>query len=168
MSGESSDGGNSALRDSEGTRSRPQGETTATESRDVQHLQEDLSTFDLGAEAAKLAAEARTSSTGRSSKTLVKLPHLHLTLTAVKGGTRIEEHQNRAPVSILGLAGTFRLETVKRNLELGPQKVATLAPLIRHSVVAHDDCVFLLTVGWGTEAAEAAEASHQRAQPSPV
>jgi quercetin dioxygenase-like cupin family protein len=169
MSGQTNDAdGIGEARDAEGARSRPQGQTTATESREVQHLQEDFGHFDLGAEAASLTAEARSSATGRSSKTLVKLPHLHLTVTAVNAGTRIEEHQNHAPVAILGLVGTFRVEAGPQTVQLGAQQIVSLGAQVPHSVEALEDCVFLLTVGWGTEAAQAAEASHQRAQLTPI
>ncbi len=169
MSGQTNDAdGIGEARDAEGARSRPQGQTTATESREVQHLQEDFGHFDLGAEAASLTAEARSSATGRSSKTLVKLPHLHLTVTAVNAGTRIEEHQNHAPVAILGLVGTFRVEAGPQTVQLGAQQIVSLGAQVPHSVEALEDCAFLLTVGWGTEAAQAAEASHQRAQLTPI
>ena len=151
------------MRDLEGARSRPLGETTATQRREVQHLQEDYGRFDLAAEAAGLGEEARGSATGRSSKTLVKLPHLHLTVTAVKAGTRIEEHHSHAPVAILGLVGTFRLEAGLETFQVGPQQVVSLRAEVPHAVEALEDCAFLMTVGWGTEAADAAEASHQRA-----
>lgn len=149
-------------RDAEGARSRPPGETTATEHREAQHLQEEFGHFDLAAEAASLVGEARNSATGRSSKTLVKVPHLHLMVTAVKAGIRIDEHRNHAPVTILGLVGNFRVAAGQQTVELGPQQVVSLGARVPHSVEAGDDCAFLLTVGWGTEAAMAAEASHQR------
>jgi quercetin dioxygenase-like cupin family protein len=154
--------GNSQERDSEGTRSRPKGETTATERREVQHLLPDVGHFDLAAESATLVAEARASATGRSSKTLVKLPHLHLTLTAARAGTRIEEHGSHAPVALIGVVGRVEVKAGQDIISLGPQVAATLGEEVRHSLEATEDCAYLLTVGWGTEAAEAAEASHQR------
>ncbi len=56
------------LSDAEGARSRPPGETTATERRECQHHLPDLAPFDLASEAATLIAEARGSTTRRSSK----------------------------------------------------------------------------------------------------
>ena len=156
--------GAAEVRDGEGARSRPRGETTATERRESQHLLVDVGHFDLAAEAAKLIAEARVSATGRSSKTLVKVPHLHLTLTAAQAGTRFEEHSAHAPVAVLGLVGAFRVLTAEQTLSLGPQQMVTLVPDVRHSIDATQDCALLLTVGWSTEAAEAAEESHQRAR----
>ncbi len=151
-------------RDLEGARSRPLGKTTATARREAQHLLQEVGHFDLASEAATLIAEAQGSATGRSSKTLVKLPHLHLMLTGAKAGTRMEEHQSQAPVAILGLVGSFQLEVSQRVLEMGPQKAASLEAGVKHSIDASEDCAFLLTVGWSTEAAAAAEASHQRSR----
>jgi quercetin dioxygenase-like cupin family protein len=76
----------------------------------------------------------------------------------------MEEHQSQAPVAILGLVGSFQLEVSQRVLEMGPQKAASLEAGVKHSIDASEDCAFLLTVGWSTEAAAAAEASHQRSR----
>jgi quercetin dioxygenase-like cupin family protein len=155
--------GGAEVRDVEGARSRPRGETTATERREAQHLLVDVGHFDLASEAATLTAEARESATGRSSKTLVKVPHLHLTLTAAKAGTRIEEHSTLAPVAVLGLVGAFQVQAGEQTFPLGPQQTVSLVPNVKYSIDAAQDCAFLLIVGWGTEAADAAEESHQRA-----
>jgi quercetin dioxygenase-like cupin family protein len=155
--------GAAEVRDAEGARSRPRGETTATERREAQHLHVDVGHFDLASEAASLIAEARESATGRSSKTVVKVPHLHLTLTAARAGTRIEEHSAHAPVAFLGLVGAFQVLTGEQTFPLRPQQMVSLVPDVKHSLEATQDCAFLLTVGWSTEAAEAAEESHQRA-----
>lgn len=152
------------VRDAEGARSRPRGDTTATGRREAQHLLVDVGHFDLASEAATLIAEARESATGRSSKTLVKVPHLHLTLTAAKAGTRIEEHSTHAAMAVLGLVGAFQVLVGEQAFRLGPQQTLSLVPDVKHSIDVIEDCAFLLTVGWSTEAAEAAEASHQKAQ----
>jgi quercetin dioxygenase-like cupin family protein len=155
--------GAAGVRDTEGARSRPQGETTATDRRETQHLLVEVGHFDLASEAARLIPEARESATGRSSKTLVKVPHLHLTLTAAKAGTRIEEHSAHAPVAVLALVGSFEVLVGEQTFRLGAQQTVSLVPDVKHSIEATQDCAFLLTVGWSTEAAEAAEESHQRA-----
>lgn len=137
----------SQVRDAEGARSRPLGETTATERREVQHLLVDVGRFDLAAEAATLIAEAGQSASGRSSKTLVKVPRLHLTLTAARAGTRFEEHSTHAPATVLGLIGTFQVMVGEQSFRLGPQQAVTLVPGIKHSIDATEDCAFLLTLG---------------------
>lgn len=157
--------GPGALRDLEGARSRPPGETTTTSRREAQHLLVDIGQFDLAAEAVSLLAEALDSATGRSSKTLVKVPHLHLTLTAAKAGTRIEEHKIHAPVAYLGLIGAIQLLVGDHTFQLGPQQAVTFETHVPYSIDASGDCAFLLTVGWSTEAAKAAEESHKRAHP---
>ena len=152
------------VRDAEGARSRPRGDTTATGRREAQHLLVDVGHFDLASEAATLIAQARESATGRSSKTLVKVPHLHLTLTAAQAGTRIEEHSALAPLAVLGVVGAFQLLVGDQTFRLEPQHTVSLVADVKYSIEATQDCAFLLTVGWSTEAADAAEESHQKAQ----
>ncbi|MEA2645282.1 MAG: hypothetical protein QOE92_365 [Chloroflexota bacterium] len=147
MNLENGTSGTATVRDAEGARSRPLGETTATTLRPAQRLLVDVGHFDLAAESTRLILEARASATGRSSKTLVKLPHLHLTLTAAKAGTRLEDHSTQAPAAILALVGTFRIQVGDQTLRVGPQQAVSLVPNLKHAVEAIEDCAFLLTLG---------------------
>lgn len=145
--------------DVDSRRDRPPGETTGTFLRPPQHLAEAFSAFDLRAEADGLLEEARYLPDRRSSKTLVKLPHLRITLTAVCAGTSTNWHHTHAPVSVHCLSGLILLRAGNAEVELDQAGLAAIDAEVEHEIEAVTDAVFLVSVAWTTEAAAQAETS---------
>lgn len=140
-------------------RDRPEGDTTGTFLRPAQHLASAFAAFDLRTEADTLLEEARYLPDRRSSKTLVKLAHLRVTLTAACAGTGTSWHHTHAPVTVQCLSGLVRLRAGNAEVELDQAGLATVEAEVEHEVEAVTDSVFLVTVAWTTEAAALAEAS---------
>lgn len=138
---------------------RAAGDTTGTFLRPPQHLAEAFSAFDIRAEADKLLAEARYLPDRRSSKTLAKLAHLRLTLTAACAGTSTNWHRTHAPVSVQCLSGLILLRAGNAEVELDQAGLAVIEAEVEHEVAAVTDAVFLVSVAWTTEAAAQAEGS---------
>lgn len=137
----------------EGTRTRPLGETVIS--------------FDVRYEADVLLGEARYLPDRRSTKTLIHLPHIRVTLTAVCAGVSTGWHRAHAPVSIQCLSGLARLHTREQEIELREDLVATLDSEVEHDLEALTDTAFLLTFSWTSRAAGAARAAqrqHDRAK----
>ena len=144
------------------SRRRPSGETTGTFLRPSQHLAQPFSAFDLRAEADVLLEEARHLPDRRSSKTLVKLPHLRITLTAACAGTSTSWHHTHAPISVQCLSGLILLRGGNAEAELDQAGLAVIDAEVEHEVEAVTDAVFLVSVAWTTEAAKVADSSGAR------
>jgi len=140
-------------------RNRPSGETTGTFLRPPQHLAQAFSAFDIRGEADSLLQEARYLPDRRSSKTLVKLPHLRITLTAACAGTGTHWHRTHAPVSVQCLSGLILLRAGNAEVELDQAGLAAIEAEVEHEIEAVTDAVFLVSVAWTTEAAAHAEVS---------
>lgn len=151
------------------TRKRPLGVTTGTFLRPPQHLTEAFGAFDLRAEADLLLGEARYLPDRRSAKTLIKLPHLRVTLTAACAGTSSNTHTTRASVSVQCLSGLILLRAGNAEVELDQAGLATIEAEVAHEIKAVTDAVFLVTLAWTTEAKDQAEAAHPASgTPSPA
>ena len=150
-------------------RGRPLGVTTGTFLRPPQHLGEAFGAFDLRAEADLLLGEARYLPDRRSAKTLIKLPHLRVTLTAACAGTSTNTHTTRAALSVQCLSGLILLRAGDAEVELDQAGLATIEAEVEYEIKAVTDAVFLVTLAWTTEAKEQAEAAHPATStPSPA
>jgi quercetin dioxygenase-like cupin family protein len=102
--------------------------------------------FDLGAEAAQLHYERGFREGDRGANTLVQMPGLHLVLTALRRGARLQEHQAPANLTIQVLSGRLRIRAAAGTYELAAGHVLVLESGLRHDAEAVEDAVFLLTL----------------------
>jgi quercetin dioxygenase-like cupin family protein len=126
----------------------PPGATSSSPERPAHQLAARALHFDLDQELTALRSEAPWQRGDRNGKTLVKEPHLHITLTALKAGARLDHHQTAGPVTIHALRGRLQLTVEGDNLELGPGHLLALEPGVTHAVTALEESAFLLTLGW--------------------
>ncbi len=105
--------------------------------------------FNLDQEIQRLQdADSWQRDSGRSSKTLVKYPDLHIVLIVMKSGTQLGEHHVDGRFSIQLLQGNIRLQTPGRNVDLRSGDLLTLDYGVPHSVEALEESCFLITISW--------------------
>jgi quercetin dioxygenase-like cupin family protein len=101
---------------------------------------------DLTATAAELLDKARSEHAGRAGHTL---PHpvdgLRQTLTALRAGAEMGEHESPGAATLQVLSGAVRLVAGDASVGLGAGQIAPV-PDSRHSVHADEDSVVLLSV----------------------
>jgi hypothetical protein len=119
---------------------QPPGETSPSPQRPAQHLRLPLLTFDLMAELAQLQQEESWRRGDRNAKTLVKESGLRVTMTALKAGAKLDQHETDGPLTIHALRGKLRLAVGGQPVELTPGHLLALDAL--------EDSAFLLTIGW--------------------
>ena len=100
---------------------------------------------DLINEQLTLAGEGETS--GRSARTLHggKDNALRQTVVVMLAGHRMDEHVSPGEATMLLLAGSVRIHTADRQIDVGEGEFVVI-PRDRHSVDALEDTAFLLTV----------------------
>ena len=103
--------------------------------------------FDLAAEIEKLRHEPAYEN-GRNAKTMAKYEDFRIVLTAIKGGTRIQEHHSAGRISVQTVAGHIRMRALDREFELSQGRLLVLDRGVEHDVEALQDSAFLLTVAW--------------------
>lgn len=103
--------------------------------------------FELTAEIEKLRGEPAYE-TGRNAKTMVKYEDFRIVLTAIKGGTRIQEHHSAGRISVQTVAGHIRMRALGREFDLPQGRLLVLDRGVQHDVEALQDSAFLLTVAW--------------------
>ena len=103
--------------------------------------------FELAAEIEKLRGEPAYE-TGRNAKTMVKYEDFRIVLTAIKGGTRIQEHHSAGRISVQTVAGHIRMRALGREFDLPQGRLLVLDRAVQHDVEAVEDSAFLLTVAW--------------------
>ena len=98
-------------------------------------LSRPLLQFDLTSELDQLHRdESWVQATGRSSKTLVKYPDLHIVLIAMKANTRMHEHTAMARISVHSLSGHIRLHLPEQVVDLPAGHLLTLDQSVPHDV----------------------------------
>ncbi len=103
--------------------------------------------FDLAAEIEKLRHEPAYES-GRNAKTMAKFEDFRIVLTAIKGGTRIQQHHSAGRISVQTVAGHIRMRALDREFDLPQGRLLVLDRGVEHDVEALQDSAFLLTVAW--------------------
>ncbi len=103
--------------------------------------------FELAAEIEKLRGEPAYE-TGRNAKTMVKYEDFRIVLTAIKAGTRIQEHHSAGRISVQTVAGHIRMRALGREFDLPQGRLLVLDRGVQHDVEALQDSAFLLTVAW--------------------
>jgi quercetin dioxygenase-like cupin family protein len=82
-----------------------------------------------------------------AARTLAKHSAMRIVLVAMKAGGRMEEHHADSDISVHCLHGAFRFEVAGTAHELEAGLVLVVAERLPHTVVAVDECAFLLTIG---------------------
>lgn len=103
--------------------------------------------FDLNAEIRNLQGQI-PSEAGRIAKTLVKYPDFRLVLTAMKAGSRMEEHQTPTRISVQTVLGRLRMKALEKVFDLPMGHILVLDRDVPHDVEALEDSAFLLTFAW--------------------
>ena len=107
--------------------------------------------FDLNNEIQQLRGQDAYEHSGRCAKTLSKHANSRIVLTALKNGSRLQEHKAEGRVSVHALMGRMRMRLPGETLELAAGNVVVLEPGVMHDLEALEESVFLLTVFWSKE-----------------
>jgi quercetin dioxygenase-like cupin family protein len=103
--------------------------------------------FDLATEIEGLRREPAYER-GRNAKTIAKFADFRIVLTALKAGTRINEHHSAGRISVQTVTGHIRMRALDREFDLPRGCVLVLDRGVQHDVEALQDSAFLLTVAW--------------------
>ncbi|HLI27669.1 MAG TPA: cupin domain-containing protein [Chloroflexota bacterium] len=127
-------------------RPHPGPQTSGSPERPPQQLVGPHLVFDLAAESAQIRYERGYREGDRNANTLVKTDGLRVVLTALRKGTRLQEHVAPGWTSVHALEGRLRLRFPDQTVELPAGHLLALAPRLPHDVEALEDSVFLLTI----------------------
>lgn len=105
--------------------------------------------FNLPEELERLRTEASWQrGTGRSSKTLVKYPDLHVVLVLMKANTRLNKHHVDGRFSIHALKGKLRVRLPEELIEAPAGALIALDYGISHEIEALEESALLITISW--------------------
>ncbi|MGH7638262.1 MAG: cupin domain-containing protein [Gemmatimonadaceae bacterium] len=82
----------------------------------------------------------------RAARTLIRTPHLHVVLVAIREGGEVSEHTAEGPITIHVLDGCIELYVQGRRHTLGAGMLMSLEGGVSHSVASGEGGLFLLTV----------------------
>jgi quercetin dioxygenase-like cupin family protein len=125
----------------------------AAAARSARALADPVLAFDLVAEAERLRAEGPWHDHGRNAVTLAKYPDFRIVFMLMKPGTRMQEHQASARISIQTVSGLVRLHLKDRTVDLPAGHVLALERDLTHDVEALEESGVLLTIAWAGAAA---------------
>ncbi|WP_432708169.1 cupin domain-containing protein [Pedobacter sp.] len=127
----------SQVKFNEATPLRPEGDRML----DAPLVQMDLNAFK------KQIKEEEAWKTGdRNAITIFKNDHLRIVLIGLHNGTEMKPHTAKGMISVQVLEGKISFRTAMDTAELGVGQMIVLHPDILHSVYAHEESVFLLTM----------------------
>jgi quercetin dioxygenase-like cupin family protein len=129
-------------------RHQPPGQTSDSPQRPAQRLSGLTLQFDLDHEIDAILNEDEWVHGDRNSKSLIKEPYLHVVLTALKPGARLDRHQTEGPLTIQVLRGRLRVAVMRDSLELERGRLLAIDADVPHEVESLDESVFLITLGW--------------------
>jgi quercetin dioxygenase-like cupin family protein len=109
-------------------------------------LDRPVMTFDLPAILADLKQEPTWRTARRNAVTLLKQPIFRIVLVALQAGAEVASHQTDSPVTVQAIEGRLAVCVGADEHVLGAGQLLTLRPGLRHTVRAHDDSAFLLTL----------------------
>lgn len=119
---------------------------TKEEMENKANTNQDLNSFSLSSQISEMKLEESWGKSGRSSRTLIKVGAMRLVLNAMKAGTEIKTHHATGPISVHCIEGKLKFNTEERTVTLQKGELLTLEELVKHSVEAIEETVFLLTV----------------------
>ncbi|MBJ7607815.1 MAG: cupin domain-containing protein [Candidatus Dormibacteraeota bacterium] len=103
--------------------------------------------LDWHEEIGALRSSASYASADHSARTLAKHPAMRLVLVAMKSGGRMEEHHTDSAITVQCLEGRLHFEVGGATHDLVPGHFLVVTERLPHSVVAIEECAFLLTIG---------------------
>lgn len=115
-----------------------------------------LGMFDLDAEIERYAPGDNQS--GRRAEILVKVDRLRVVLVTMHAGAELQEHKAPGPITIHTLRGRMTVGSAQGDVDLPAGHVISFAEGVPHSVRAAEAGAFLLTIGYPSARAAAAEA----------
>lgn len=114
-----------------------------------------LAVFDLDQEVERLLPGSGHS--GRRAETLVKADRLRIVLVTMNAGVELHEHTAPGPISIQTLRGRMAVVLDGGEVTLDAGAMIALTEGAPHSVRAVEDGAFLLTIGYPSARAAAAD-----------
>ncbi|HZR80652.1 MAG TPA: cupin domain-containing protein [Candidatus Binatia bacterium] len=108
--------------------------------------------FDLRAILGNMKQEATWRTARRNAMTIVKQPIFRIVLVALQAEAEIATHETESPITVQVIEGRLAIHVGADEFVLGAGQLLILGPGLRHTMHAHDDSAFLLTL--------AAEAMH--------
>lgn len=130
----------SQVKFNEATPLRPEGDRTL----DAPMVQMDLNDFKR-----QIKEEESWKTGDRNAITIFKNERLRVVLVALHAGTEMKAHTAKGMISVQVLEGQISFRTAMDTAELGVGQMIVLHPDILHSVYAHEESVFLLTMSVG-------------------
>ncbi len=115
-------------------------------------LDRPVMTLDLAAILGNMKKESTWRTARRNAMTLVKQPVFRVVLVALQSGAEIGAHETEGPITVQAIEGRLAIRVDAEEFALGAGQLLILGPGLRHTIHAHDDSAFLLTL--------AAEAEH--------
>ena len=105
--------------------------------------------FNLRDEIARLqSGDSWSRTSGRSSRTLVKYPDLHVVLILMKANTWLGEHHVDGRIAVQLVQGGIRVQIPEQSIDLKAGDLLTLEYGITHNVEAIEESAFLITISW--------------------
>ena len=92
-----------------------------------------------------LIADLHNHRAGRTARTILSGSVMRATVIALKEGAELSEHDSPAAATLQVVKGRVTLHAGEREWTLAPGQLIPIPPQ-RHSVTAHADSAFLLTV----------------------
>lgn len=102
--------------------------------------------FELKQVVAELRAESHEGQKGHRQMTLLQHGAVTMVVFAFQNGGVMADHAARGLVTIQVIEGDFAIETPDATHRLQENSLLVLQPDVRHSVTAHAEGAFLLTV----------------------
>ncbi|TSI17683.1 LuxR family transcriptional regulator [Brevibacterium aurantiacum] len=102
-------------------------------------------TQNLGELAAELLQKARGATSGRAAHSVYSGHYLKQALLTLTAGTTMAEHDSPPEATLQVLRGSVALSSAMDSWDLRVGDLMTIPPE-RHSVQAHEDSAFLLTI----------------------
>jgi quercetin dioxygenase-like cupin family protein len=107
------------------------------------HVDPDMTVLTELAE--QLIADLGNHPAGRTARTILSGSVMRATVIALKAGAELSEHDSPAAATFQVVKGEVTLHAGERQWTLSPGQLIPIPPE-RHSVTAHADSAFLLTV----------------------
>ena len=105
-----------------------------------------LATFDLAHSLEELKRGDRWRQGDRAALTFLHTPALHVTLIAIRSGTRVREHRTGHPLTLQVLEGRLRFHAGQQSVTVAKGEFVTLAADVPHEIEGLEESSFLLTL----------------------
>jgi quercetin dioxygenase-like cupin family protein len=109
-------------------------------------LDREVMTLDLPAVLGSMKQEETWRTARRNAMTLVKQPILRIVLVALQAGAEIGAHETEGSVTVHAIEGRLTVRVDADEYPLSAGQLLILRPGLRHSLHAHEESAFLLTL----------------------